>query len=299
VTWIVIGGSGIVGSGFVGALNRRGEDVRRVVPRWEVAGAAAVDLAQGLAAELRGSAAATVVWAAGVGHVGATGEQMRAEADGLRGLCEELRALPPEVTTRLRVVFASSAGALFAGCGSAVIDEHTEPRPVSDYGREKLAQEQLLQELSEQVGCQVLVCRISNVFGLASGVLTPRGLISTAVRATRLRQPLTIYVSPDTRRDYVFNADVAAQALAGLERAGEGCTRLLVRDDHTRTVAEVMSVVGRVSRRRVPVTYADRPATRLQPRVLRFAPSAHGPDEVRRTQMETAVHLMLRAPLVR
>ncbi len=55
--------------------------------------------------------------------------------------------------------------------------------------------------------------------------------------------------------------------------------------------------MGRVSGRRVPATYADRPETRLQPRVLRFAPPPTGPDAVRRTPLETAVHLLLRAPM--
>jgi UDP-glucose 4-epimerase len=209
-----------------------------------------------------------------------------------------LAALPARRSAQLRLLFASSAGAVYGGCGGAEVGEQTEPRPGSAYGEQKLTQESTVRRLAEQSGCQVLVCRISNAYGLADGRLVARGLVGTAVRATRLRAPLTVYVSQDTRRDYVYNEDLAALSLRLLDTAPPGFSRALVRDGTSRTVSEVLSLVGRVSGRRVAATYADRPETRLQPRVLRFTPPPHGPDTVRRTPMETAVHLMLRAPMV-
>ena len=294
---VLLGGGGIVGSGFRSLLQRRGQQVHRLTPRWDDPAGLADELAAAVPAALAGPAPATVVWAAGVGHVGATPEQMRAETAGLAGLCAAVSGLAPPRRARVRVLFASSAGALFGGHGPTEVDEDSDLAPASAYGEQKLAQEQVLQDLAAASGCQVLACRISNVYGLASGRLTARGLVSTAVRATRLRQPLTIYVSPDTRRDYVYNEDVAAVGLALLDAAPQGFSRALVRDGTTRTVSEVLSLVGRVSARRVPATYAERPETRLQPRVLRFAAPPRGAGAVRRTPMEAAVHLMLRAPM--
>ena len=142
-----------------------------------------------------------------------------------------------------------------------------------------------------------MICRYSNLYGLAGGRLTARGLVSTAVRATRLRQPMVVYVSPDTRRDLVYNADAAAESLNLLAAATPGVTTALVRDGETRTVSEILALVGRVSGRRVPATYAERPETRLQPKVLRFRRPVRDALSVRRTPMEVAVHLMLRAPM--
>lgn len=297
MTVVLLGGGGIVGSGFRSVLQRRGTQVHRLTPRWSDPAALAGELAATVPTALAGQTPATVVWAAGVGHVAATPEQMRAETAGLAALCGVLSRLAPARRAQVQVLFASSAGALFGAHGAAEVGEDTEPAPGSAYGEQKLAQEQVLQDLTDASGCQVLTCRISNVYGLASGRLTARGLVSTAVRATRLRQPLTIYVSPDTRRDFVYNEDVAAVALRLLDAAPAGFSRALVRDGTTRTVSEVLAVVGRVSGRRVPATYADRAETRLQPQVLRFTAPPHGAAAVRRTPIEAAVHLMLRAPM--
>lgn len=292
---VVLGGGGLLGSGFRTALARRAMPVVRVSPPWGEPHRVADALASGLPPLLE--QAHTLIWAAGVGHVGAGSEAMAAETAGVEGLCAAVEALPPERRARVRVLFASSAGALFAGAGSQLVDERTPPSPTGPYGRTKLAQEQTLRELADSTGCTVVLARISNVYGLADGRVTPRGLVGTAVRAVRLRQPMTVYVDPDNRRDYVFSADAAAQALQALAVAPRGASAALVRDGTTRTVAEVLAVVGAVARRRVPAVYAERPATRLQPRVLRFAPPERSASGARRTAMEAAVHLMLRAPL--
>ena len=238
-----------------------------------------------------------VIWAAGVGHIGASPESLSIETSGVLALRDCIRVLPAERAERLTVLFASSAGALFGGHGDAEVLESSSPRPVTAYGREKLHQEALLSDLASETGCRVVACRISNLFGLARGRLTARGLIATAVRSTRLRQPMSIYVSQDTRRDYIYNADAAAVALRLGSVQDSGFTTALVQDGVTRTVSEVLALVGRVSGRRVPATYAERPETRLQPRVLRFTRPVPGADQVRRTPMEAAIHLMLRAPL--
>jgi UDP-glucose 4-epimerase len=296
LTFLLLGG-GLVGSGFRSVLERRGLDVHRITPRWGSPDQLAGDVEAAVTALLPDDGRATVVWAAGVGHVGATPTQMLAENVGLSALCGAVSALQPARREQVRVLFASSAGALFAGCGAREVDEDTEPQPASAYGEQKLAQEEALRATAERTGCRVVVCRISNGYGLAGGRLAARGLVSSAVRATRLRQPLTVYVSQDTRRDYIYNEDIAEQALRLLQAAPPGLSRALVRDGTGRTVSEVLSLVGRVSGRRVPATYAERPETRLQPRVLRFAPPLRSDDAARRTPMETAVHLMLRAPM--
>jgi len=291
---LLFGGGGILGSGYRSVLARAGADVVRLRPRWENPG----DAAQVLAGALDGvEARTTVVWAAGVGHTGADVGTMSRETAAVESVCEVLERLPAPRHVGVSVLFASSAGALYGGHGDAEVSEADEPSPVTTYGHEKLAQEGVLRELHERTGCRVVICRYSNVYGLADGRLTARGLVSTAVRATRLRQPMVVYVSPDTRRDLVFSVDAAAQSLRLLESGGAGVTTALVTDGETRTVGDVLGVVGRVSGRRVPATYAERPETRLQPKVLRFRPPPREPDGVRRTPMEVAIHLMLRAPM--
>lgn len=295
--YVLLGGSGVLGSGFREAFRRERADVARVFPSWREPGTVVHELRSQVPALLTGEGPFTVVWAAGVGSIGASPELLRTESAGVQALCDGIAGLPPDRRVGLSVLFASSAGALFGGAGSALVHESSTPQPVTAYGREKLAQEQVLRRLVDETGCRVVVCRISNLYGLAQERLTARGLVATAVRATRLRQPMIVYVSPDTRRDYVYNVDAAAVSLRLLERAPPGWSQSLVRDGTTRTVSSILSLVGDVSGRRVPASYAERPETRLQPAVLRFVPPPQGPLEVRRTPMEAAVHLMVNAPL--
>lgn len=297
MTVVLLGGGGLLGSGVRTLLADTGRTCRWVRPPWHDPRRVQDALRQELPALLSAQEPVALVWAAGTGAVGATEQAMTTETQAVRTVCEVVEGLPSAQRANVSLLFASSAGALFAGHGGAVIDDGAVPTPTSAYGWAKLAQERLLGELSAATGQRVVVARISNVVGLAQGRLTARGLVSAAVRATRLRQPMTIFVSPDVRRDYVFNRDAAALALKALSDAGPGLTGTLVRDGQTRTVAEVLSVVGRVSGRRVPAVFAERPETRLQPPVLRFAPPPRGPEAVRRTPLEVAVHLMLRAPM--
>lgn len=296
-THVVFGAGGLLGSGYDVVLARLGADVIRLAPRWNVPGDAADALEAVLPPLVAGGASVTVVWAAGVGQTGADLAAMRAESAAVRSMCEVITDLPAERRVRVSLLFASSAGALYGGHGYSEISETDPPSPVTAYGREKLAQELMLHGLAADTGARVVICRYTNLYGLARGSLTRRGLVSTAVRATRLRQPMVVYVNPDTRRDLVYGADAAAESLRVLEGAGVGVTTALVRDGETRTVSEILALVGRVSGRRVPATYAERPETRLQPKVLRFRRPERDPRSVRRTPMEVAVHLMLRAPM--
>ena len=294
---LLLGGRGVLGSGFREVFAQQERDVVRLNPPWGQPAEVVRYLESRLPQEVGAHGPCVVVWAAGVGSVGASAELLREETEGVRALGRAVASLPPERARQVSVVFASSAGALFGGHGSTLVGQDDVPTPISPYGREKLVQEQVLRETALSTGCRVVVCRISNVYGLADGRVTQRGLVSTAVRATRLRQPMTVFVSPDTRRDYVYNVDAAAMCLQLVDRAGPGWSQSLVRDGTTRTVSSILALVGAVSGRRVPASYGERPETRLQPPVLRFVPPRHGPDEVRRQPMEAAVHLMLRAPL--
>lgn len=293
----MLGAHGILGSGFRASLSRQSEQVIRVRPPWAAPDELAAHLTDQISVNVAHDGETAVLWAAGVGQIGSSAAQLRMETAGVQALCVGLRQLSARQAQRFTVLFASSAGALYGGCGSAEIDDAAMPVPTTAYGREKLVQEGFLRQVSLEMGIRVIICRYSNLFGLADGRLTPRGLVSTAVRSTRLRQPMTIYVNSDTRRDYLFNVDAAAISLRLLGTAPAGVTTALVRDGSTRTVSEVMSIVGRVCGRRVPAQYADRAETRFQPRVLRFSRPPTGADQVRRTPMEAAIHLMVRAPM--
>ena len=296
--YLLLGGSGILGSGFVDAIRRdptRGE-LLRLAPDWRKPEEAVRCVAQAIS-ELRAHGhPATVIWAAGVGQVGASREEMAAERTVLEALCRALADLPAEQQRRTRLVFASSAGALHGGNEGGMIRDSSQPSPISAYGHEKQSQEELCRSIAGLAGVGVLICRYSNIYGLASGRLPGKGLIPAAIKAARLRQPMTIYVTPDTRRDYVYGPDAAATSLALAEGLDGGSVTTLVAQGTTRTVAEIVNAVGGILGRRVPATFAVRPQTALQPRTLMFEPDTPVRGVVARTPMAVAIHRMAHAP---
>jgi UDP-glucose 4-epimerase len=267
-----------------------------VRPRWQSIDDVSQTVCSELVRLLRDGAPTTIIWAAGVGHVGASEKQLAGETAGVAAMVKALREISADAAAATTVLFASSAGALFAGVGS-IVDEETPPSPIATYGWEKLRQEDLLRRAAEETGARVIACRMSNLYGLAGGRLSARGLVSMAVRCTRLRQPMTVFVSPDTRRDYVLNSDAAALALRACEGAPQGFSTALIREGRTRTIAEVLGLVGAVARRRVPAVYAERPESRLQPRALRFAPPVPDRRAIPLTPMETGIARMVMAPM--
>ena len=294
--YILLGGRGLLGSGFREQLEHSGADFVMLQPPWHSVRELAPAIRSDLGRRLREGGPVTVIWAAGVGHVGASPDELAAETAGITATTEALRDLSVAKAVETTLLFASSAGALFGGI-EGVIDESTRPRPIAAYGLEKLRQEVLLERAAEDTGARVIACRMSNLYGLACGRLKPRGLVGTAVRCSRLRQPMTIFVSADTRRDYLLNSDAAALAFASMRSAPRGFSNVLIREGRTRTIAEVLSLVGAVTRRKVPVVYLQRPESRLQPRALRFAQRPLGPPDVRITPMETGIARMVMAPL--
>lgn len=297
--FLLLGGSGILGSGFREAIRRhpaRGE-LLRVSADWSRPQEAARRVADQVADEHAKGGPSTVIWAAGVGQVGATREAMAAERTVLDALCGTIAHLPDEQQRRMRVIFASSAGALHGGNdGRQVIGESSAPSPVSAYGVEKLEQETVCRSIATDAGVGVLICRYSNLYGLASGRLPGKGLIPAAIRAARHRQPMTIYVTPDTRRDYVYAPDAAALSLAAADDLSGAATTALIAAGSTNTVAEIVTVVGGILGRRVPATFAVRPQSALQPRTLRFAPSSTAHSRIRTTPLAVAIHRMVHAP---
>ncbi len=218
----------------------------------------------------------TLVWAAGTGTVGASEEAMAAETETLAAVVRALAGtVRPNAENRL--LFTSSAGAIYGGHGTGVIDEFTPPAPITPYGREKLAQEALVAQLSEAGVMGTVACRFTNVYGLADGQMGRKGLVPALVQAAMLRQPVRLFVSPDTRRDYLFNVDAARLALAEVDGAvadaagADAVARtVIVRSGTTMTVLDLVGSVSRVLRRRVPVVLSESPESRVQPQVLRF-----------------------------
>ncbi len=271
----VIGAGGLLGAGFARAVRRDANvdfvPLPGVIP-WDNTTDAQRVLNQIVTQFVAGAAGEPwrLVWAAGTGRVGDSASVMAQQSAAFTAVCETLASLDRRNQRLGQVVFASSAGAIYAGHGHGVIGTTTRPSPLSDYGHHKLAQENQLAALGNESDLSIVICRYSNLFGVRANATLGGGLVTAAIRSGLTRTPLQLYVSPDSRRDYLYNRDAAEQTLDIAGSAERGVTTHIVCAGQTRTVADVVETVGRVLGRRVPVLYGSTPETQLQPLELRF-----------------------------
>ncbi len=158
-----------------------------------------------LAAAQPAGGLACVYWAAGIGTMDGAAAALALETEALAALVQALARCGAGLGAgSLRLCLASSAGALHAGAGAALVTEHTPATPTTPYAHEKLRQEALLHAAA--AGAAHLaprVCRISTLYGSAAAPGRDKGLIQHAASALAQRRPLHVFVPLDTLRDYI------------------------------------------------------------------------------------------------
>jgi UDP-glucose 4-epimerase len=217
-TW-VIGRGGLLGSS-VEAVFEQSEDLfcPSEPVSWSVPDGGAQEL-RSLSRQFlahAGDRPWSVVWCAGAGTVSTSSRDLDLELVALRATLEVLgdSSHPRDGS----IFFASSAGGVYAGVDAPPYDELSPVRPLTQYGQAKLDGEALVRQWSEHVGIPALVGRIANIYGPGQNINKSQGLISQICRSHLLGTPLSIYVSLDTLRDYLYAPDCAELIFEGLTR---------------------------------------------------------------------------------
>lgn len=262
----------IVGSG--GLL---GSSVARRFPRW-IPGPARFswDSPAALESELRSAADAylrdsvgpwTVLWCAGAGVVGTTAEAMARETQALKVLLDRLGAA---AGSRPGVFFlASTAGGLYGGSRQVPITEETPVLPVSDYGRAKLGQEEMLSSWAAgRPAVSTFVGRLSNLYGPDQNLAKPQGLIAHLSRCLLHHVPAHVFAPLDTLRDYLYAPDAAEQIRSGVERLRGlpppvRVTKILA-SGQTSSIAQILVVFSRIAKRQPRIVCSASPLSALQ-----------------------------------
>src|SRR5450759_3390760 len=185
---------------------------------WSATGAGAVELRQraGEFLGVVGDRPWSVAWCAGAGITGTSENALRLELAALRETLDALADAPRG--RKGAFFFSSSAGGVYAGVGAPPYDEFSPVRPLAAYGQAKLDGEALVSHWSHQTGAPSLIGRIANLYGPGQNLTKAQGLISAICRSHLTGQPLSIYVSLDTLRDYLFAPDCAGLIMDGLAR---------------------------------------------------------------------------------
>jgi UDP-glucose 4-epimerase len=272
VTW-VIGAQGLLGSAVCRELARAGRRfISHTIP-WDDPAAAIAELGLAARALLEGGRPWRIAWCAGAGVIGTSQLELDQEIVVLTGFLDALREIVAGGSAGPGALFlASSAGGVYAGSDDPPFTELTRANPISPYGDAKLASERLAADFSQASGLPVVVARIANLYGPGQDISKPQGLISQLCRSHLTRQPLSIYVSLDTARDYLYVDDAARMVIAGLERgrADGGWHIKIMATQRPTSVAAILAELRRVTKRRPQVVLGASPNARYQVRDLRF-----------------------------
>ena len=212
-----------------------------------------------------------IYWAAGIGTMHSTAEALQDETDILRSF---IAALANKQDLNLKsgtFVFASSAGAIYAGRHDDLVNESTLPSPINAYGHAKLEQESIVNTLN-QMGTTVIACRITTLYGFKQKNGKQQGLLAEMVRRALSNEVIHIYVPLETMRDYI-SAKVAAQeiirSVSHLEKT-PGVHIKIIASGVSTSIAQIISILRRISKRNLRiVTQADVKSTQYQ-RVVQF-----------------------------
>jgi UDP-glucose 4-epimerase len=259
LTW-VIGRGGLLGQSVETALGASmdhvgGSDLWRPagpIP-WTEPTAGAPELGAQAEQFLRaaGDRQWSVAWCAGAGVMGTSEQALDLELVALRETLAGLGTAPQG--DRGAFFFASSAGGVYAGVGTPPYDEASPVRALAPYGRAKLDAEAMVTDWSRRTGTPSLIGRISNLYGPGQNLAKAQGLISQICRSHLTGQPLSIYVSLDTLRDYLFAPDCAGLIVAGLARLrqehsanGPGVVTKIFASQRAITIGAVLGEMRRI-----------------------------------------------------
>ncbi|MDD2859040.1 MAG: SDR family oxidoreductase, partial [Candidatus Nanopelagicales bacterium] len=210
----------------IGAGGLLGRAITRRLPAGFDPGPIAWDDPQQAAEQLRAAAAQfldtagqgrwAIIWAAGNAATAST------EADAAAELATFTALIDAIVEARPRghgaFFLSSSAGGVYAGSSSPPFDATSPTHPLSPYGELKRAQEDLARERLAGT-CSVVIGRIANLYGPGQNLEKLQGLISRLALATVTKQPINMFVSLDTMRDYIYSDDAAAIVVHWVHRA--------------------------------------------------------------------------------
>lgn len=278
----VIGSSGLVGRAVWRQALLTGHQVRSTLVPWsggEIDQLAALDA--GLTSVVAEAAGGdwSLAWVAGAGVIGSAPDVLETEARVLTAFLDRVSTVARSGSGPRALFIASSAGGLYAGSTGPPFTEQSPVAPLAPYGHQKLRIEAAAADFARSTGVPTIVGRMTNVYGPGQDLAKAQGLVSQLAKASILRQPISLYVSLDTLRDYVFVDDAAAVIVAATDEAGQHVGSALptgsllvkiIGSGAPLSIAALLGEFGRVTRRRPLVVLGDSPNRRFQVHDLRM-----------------------------
>lgn len=277
VAW-VLGSGGLLGAALCHAIQRSEIQLFQPTERfcWTNESHFAAQLSyavQGFADRSNDAQKWQIYWAAGVGMMGSSDADLRHETRALALLLQLIESEPRLMSKPGAIVFASSAGAIYAGTNDLIITENTPPAPTTPYAFEKLKQENLICHFVERCGnISALLARISTLYGRGQSFGKKQGLLAHIARCMLRNQPIQIYVPFDTIRDYISADDAAYCMITALCIGTDkpGILTKIIASEQPATIAEIISIFRRIERRAPRIVTSASKLSNLYSRRVQF-----------------------------
>lgn len=277
-TW-VIGAGGLLGKAVVKELKSRGVPVLTSKVPWGEPEAALTAFRDG-AEKLRDAAAAgpwTIAWCAGAGVTGTSSAALEAELSLFSRALEAFEEiLCNDGGHRGALFLASSAGGVYAGSSTPPFTEESPVQPLAPYGFAKLRAEAAVTDFARRTGVRTLIGRVSNLYGPGQNLRKPQGLISVFAKAHLTGAPVSVYVSLDTLRDYLFVDDASRLVVDGINRlvlpdVGAGSTVVkILASQRADTIGNLIGACRAIFKRRPLIILGASPFAKAQAHDLRL-----------------------------
>jgi UDP-glucose 4-epimerase len=239
-----------------------------------------------------------LLWCAGAGVVASDVAALTAETQALQTLLDRVAVHLADPRPQLggRVFLASSAGGIYGSNPDQPLTEASAPAPISEYGVNKLRQEELLRRWArERPHVAWLAGRLSNLYGPGQNLEKPQGLISHVSRCLIHHVPVHVYVPLDTLRDYLYAGDAARAVVSSMafgESGGwQGGLVKIFASGQPCSVARIIGTFARIAKRQPRVISAASAAARRQPAKLCLKSTVEaGPPLARHTDLPAGIH---------
>jgi UDP-glucose 4-epimerase len=160
----------------------------------------------------------------------------------------------------VKLIFASSGGAVYGNPVSVPILETHPTDPVSPYGVSKLAIEKHLYISRLEHGLDYRILRLSNPFGPGQVNKKGQGLIPTVIDKAISGESLTVWGNGSNTRDYVYIEDVVDAFMKAIEYSGKIRTFNIGSGIGSSTL-DIVSEVSELTNKEIKVDFSPSRAT--------------------------------------
>lgn len=278
----VLGGSGLLGSAMKRTVMEEKEVTLFQEPSplpWTDTSALRQQLAETIdlfANTIGKSDAWELHWMAGRSIMSSSKAELEEETEILSFILDEIQSHKAMQEAEGTIVFASSAGGVYAGSTEETIDESSAVSPLTAYGEEKLRQEELVRAWAKaHQKKSALIARLSTLYGPNQSRGKKQGLLTHIARCILQKKPVEIFVPFDTIRDYIHVRDAAEEILRCLKQvwgSGSVLTKIVASEEPT-TVAQIIQLFRHVLRIRPRIITSNNPKSSHYARRMCFRSS--------------------------